>query len=125
RRTAHLRGRLFSDLADEFLKWLDATKRGELSDGHIRYYKQKWSLLRDHPNQFFDGKKNADVDHHVGVERLGSRSSRLTMFTNGSTCRRRSCLTRFGCRDEGFTIAVHEQATEDCEISVGELVLNC
>jgi len=66
--TTRLHGRLFLDVVDEFLKWLDETKRGELSDGQIRNYKQKWSLFKDHDDEFFVGKKLEDIDHQFLVK---------------------------------------------------------
>lgn len=86
--TSNLRGRRFSDVAEEFLRWLEDTKSGELSEGQIRNYKQKWSLFKEHPKQFFERKKVEDVDHQFLVklrdERRKDTNKRGDPITNAT-----------------------------------------
>jgi len=58
----------------DFLTWLDSTKRGEISDGQIRNYRQKWSVLKPH----FDGINIEDVDHEFLVRLRDARAKETT-----------------------------------------------
>ena len=69
--TETLHGHKFTDVAERCLYWLETTKRGEISDGQIRNYKQKWSVLNgsasDEPGTwadlFNDDLKIEDIDY--------------------------------------------------------------
>lgn len=56
RRGEHLHGRMFSDVAENFLKHIE--QRAEMSAGQRRNYRDKWNLLKPH----FANVRVTDVD---------------------------------------------------------------
>ena len=71
-----IHGRLFADVADAFLKWVDEHRRGEISDGQIEQYTIKWKVLKPE----FTDIKVTDVDGKFLVDLRDKRSKKVTQF---------------------------------------------
>jgi integrase len=71
-----IHARMFPEVADAFLKWVDDHKRGEISDGQIKQYGTKWAVLKP----YFEGVKITDIDSKFIVDLRERRSKETTQY---------------------------------------------
>lgn len=72
----HLHGRLFSDVADAFIKHSQSHRKGEISDGQLEQYSIKWGKVKPH----FKDVKVSDVDSAFLVKLRDELSKKITQY---------------------------------------------